>query len=147
ARASLSSVELLTMGRAVYKLKDLFYKYKPDHFFGHNCRDELFRNWHCHFDNYGNYIPGYCSGLSLGNINDATDLFGDLNLAQLPLIKALSTDIKILYEMAKNDFNYNEDPTGYISICHLCLDIRRTIIQKGHDFLELRPAVFYSSIE
>ncbi|MFW9878079.1 MAG: hypothetical protein ACFFG0_33785, partial [Candidatus Thorarchaeota archaeon] len=28
------------------------------------------RNWHCHVDLYGNYMPGYCGGISWGKIKN-----------------------------------------------------------------------------
>lgn len=143
---SLYYIELLPMGRAVYKLKHLFHKHKSDYFFGHNCKDELFRNWHIHFDNYGNYIPGYCGGLSLGNINNIGRLFTEFDINELPIIFALCLDIKKLYELGREEFNYEEDPEGYISGCHLCLDIRKHIALKADRFKELKPAEFYKNI-
>ncbi|RLG09533.1 MAG: hypothetical protein DRN64_03810, partial [Thaumarchaeota archaeon] len=58
-------VELIPMGRACYKLRDVFRRYPARYFFDENCRSSLLRNWHAHIDNYGNYMTGYCGGLSL----------------------------------------------------------------------------------
>ncbi len=143
---SLYYIELLPMGRVVYKLKHLFHKHKAEYFFGHNCKDELFRNWHIHFDNYGNYIPGYCCGLSLGNITNVEQVFTGFDINKLPIIQALCTDVKELYELGKEEFGYKEPPEGYISGCHLCLDIRRHIAYKSDRFKELRPAEFYKNL-
>ncbi|MEO0183238.1 MAG: radical SAM protein [candidate division WOR-3 bacterium] len=142
---SLYYIELLPMGRVVYKLKHLFRKYKAEYFFGHNCKDELFRNWHIHFDNYGNYIPGYCGGLSLGNINNVDLLFTEFDMNEFPIVSALFTDLKNLYELG-NTFSYRDENEGYISGCHLCIEIRRHIVSKTDKFKELKPCEFYKSV-
>lgn len=66
---SLYFVELLPMGRAVYKLGYLFKRFPKEHFRGNSCGSDLFRDGHIHIDNYGNYIPAYCGGISLGKID------------------------------------------------------------------------------
>jgi len=60
-------VELFLMGRAPYRLKHFYTKHPPYYFLEEPCRPPLVRNWHNHFDNYGNFIPGYCGGISLGS--------------------------------------------------------------------------------
>ncbi|MCX7995814.1 MAG: radical SAM protein [candidate division WOR-3 bacterium] len=142
---SLYYIELLPMGRTVYKLRHIFQKHKAEYFFGYNCREELFRNWHIHFDNYGNYIPGYCSGLSLGNINNIERLFTEFDTSKFPIIRALCTDIKKLYELGRK-YGYDENEEGYISGCHLCLDIRKKIVSQTDRYFELRPREFYLSV-
>ncbi|MCX8188778.1 MAG: radical SAM protein [Nitrososphaeria archaeon] len=139
-------IELLPMGRAVYKLDMLFRKYPAKYFFGQSCYHELTRDWHIHIDNYGNYVPGYCGGISLGNLKDFETLFNGLFLNELPIIKALAKDIKILYEMGVKDFGYKENVEGYISKCHLCLDIRKHMVEKGCKFNELKPIEFYRNL-
>jgi len=54
------------MGRAPYKLGYLYKKYPAKKFFNEYCKEELTRDWHVHVDNYGNYMVGYCGGISLG---------------------------------------------------------------------------------
>ncbi|MEM2950105.1 MAG: radical SAM protein [Nitrososphaeria archaeon] len=139
-------IELLPMGRTVYKLDMLFRKYPAKYFFGQSCYHELTRDWHVHIDNYGNYIPGYCGGITLGNIKEFESLFNGLFLDELPVIKALTTDIRILYDMSVKEFGYKENVEGYISKCHLCIDIRKHMIEKGCKFAELKPIEFYENL-
>ncbi len=141
---SLNYIELIPMGRAVYKLSHLFRKYPAKEFFGEYCKEELTRPWHIHIDNYCNYITGYCAGISLGDARKLDLLCKEgINLEEYPIIKALVTDIKMLYELAKKEYNYIELPEGYISKCHLCVDIRKHIVQQTNKFKELQPKEFY----
>ncbi|MCD6464924.1 hypothetical protein J7L27_00970 [Candidatus Bathyarchaeota archaeon] len=141
---SLYYAELLPMGRAVYKLNQLFRKYPAKHFFGLSCKEELTRGWHFHVDNYCNYMTGYCGGISLGDARNLNSLIENgVNLDDHPILKALVEDLKELYEIAVEDFGYKELKNGYISKCHLCLDIRRHIVQITDEFKELKPVEFY----
>lgn len=145
------NVEFFIMGRAAYKLKDTlkeFYpRYKSDHFFDEPCITPFLRNWHNHFDNYGNYIPGFCGGISLGDCRELDKLLKDgIDLEQYPILEFLiSGDFKGFYQFAK-DYGYIESRDGYFSKCHLCTDIRKYLILK-EDFKELRPKEFYLHLE
>ncbi|HIC89003.1 MAG TPA: radical SAM protein [Anaerolineae bacterium] len=136
--------ELLPGGRVPFKLAPLFQHYPAGRFFGLSCRAELIREWHVHVDNYGNLVPGFCGGLSLGDARDLPALYEGLDLDRRPVLKALLTDLQDLYRLGK-EFGYRERE-GYISKCHLCLDIRRHLARHG-DFVELRPAAFYERLE
>ncbi|MEM2915510.1 MAG: hypothetical protein QXH91_08970, partial [Candidatus Bathyarchaeia archaeon] len=133
-------VELLPMGRAVYELGYLF---PAKYFFGESCVKELTRDWHVHIDNYCNYIPGYCGGISLGDARDMDSLFRGIDLSDKPILNALATDLKNLYEFAAKEFNYRELSEGYVSKCHLCIDIRKHIAKQTDEFKELKPREFY----
>ncbi|MCD6291762.1 MAG: radical SAM protein [Anaerolineae bacterium] len=138
-------MELLPGGRVSYMLPDLFRHYPATYFFGSSCRQELIREWHIHVDNYGNFIPGYCAGLSLGDARELDVLCRDgINLDERPVLKALLTDLKALYDLGKQ-FGYEEREEGYVSKCHLCLDIRRHLVRQG-DFKELQPLAFYERL-
>ncbi len=141
----LGYIELLPMGRTAYKLEYLFEKHPPAYFFGQDCIQELTRNWHTHIDNYMNYVPGFCAGLSLGKAESLHELFGGINLDKKPVIKALSQNIKLLYTMGKS-FGYKGNPAGYISKCHLCTDIRRYLVSKTDKFEELNPLEYYQNL-
>ncbi|MEM2914527.1 MAG: hypothetical protein QXH91_03885, partial [Candidatus Bathyarchaeia archaeon] len=142
---SLSYIELLPMGRTCYKLGFLYGKYPAKMFFGESCKEELTRPWHVHIDNYGNYVSGYCGGISLGDAEDMNSL-RCINLEEKPILKALATDIKSLYDIGVKEFNYQENNEGYISKCHLCIDIRKHIVQKTGKFRELNPTEFYQQL-
>jgi hypothetical protein len=44
------------------------------------------------------------------------------------------------------DSGYPELPEGYISKCHLCLDIRKFLVSTA-DYPELKPAEFYDQLK
>ncbi len=140
---SIRYAEMIPMGRAPYKLNYLFQQYPPDQFFGHNCEEELRRQWHTHVDNYCNYIPAYCGGISLGDARDLNSIL-NLDLKDKPVLKALATDIKELYDLG---VEYGYQPLdGYVSKCHLCVDLRKHLVDKD-DFQELKPEEFYRHLE
>ncbi len=145
------NVEFFFMGRAAYKLKEKlsgpFTQHEPSYFFNEPCRPSFLRNWHNHFDNYCNYIPGYCGGISFGDCRDLDRLLQEgINLEVYPVLGFLvKEDIKGLFQFAK-DFGYNESQYGYLSKCHLCTDIRKHLV-KERSFKELRPEEFYTHLD
>jgi len=142
--SGLRYVELLPMGRTCYKLRDLFVKYPAKYFLRESCRAELLREWHTHIDNYGNYITGYCGGISLGDARELDELLErGIDLDERPILRALMNNLGELYKFAVKEFNYAEKTDGYISKCDLCLDIRRHIVQNSGEFPELSPREFY----
>jgi hypothetical protein len=143
AGETLRYIELLPMGRAVYKLGYLFRKYPARKSFYESCFEELKRPWHVHIDNYCNYMTGYCGGISLGDARNLDLICQGIDLDEYQILEALVTNIKRLYEFAVNEFGYIEQKDGYISKCHLCVDIRRNIAQKTDRFKELKPREFY----
>ncbi|MEM3467164.1 MAG: radical SAM protein [Thermoproteota archaeon] len=146
-RWALRYSELLPMGRACYRLKHLFVKYPAKAFFDEHCISELTRSWHIHVDNYFNYMPGYCGGISLGDIRDLNTLTQGVDLQDKPVLRMLVESMGNLYEFAYREFNYREKKEGYISKCHLCIDIRRHIVQQTDEFKELQPRELYSQLE
>jgi MoaA/NifB/PqqE/SkfB family radical SAM enzyme len=145
-RKSLCYIELLPMGRAAYALGKLYKKYPAKRFFGNSCRIDLTRDWHIHIDNYCNYLPGYCGGISLGDARNI-DSIHEIDLDEKPILQALVTDLKKLYEFGVEEFGYMELPEGYISKCHLCVDIRKFLAKKTDEFKELRPREFYYHLD
>ena len=145
------NVEFFLMGRAVYKLgmvmEEIFPKYKADHFFNEPCRPSFLRNWHNHFDNYGNYMPGYCAGISFGDCRELEKLLdAGVDTEEYPVLALLMEEnMEGLLQFAKA-LGYKEFREGYCSKCHLCMDIRKHLAGKG-TFKELKPAEFYSNLE
>jgi hypothetical protein len=138
-----SRVEMFLMGRATRKLRDLYTKYPANAFFRITCLPEFLRSWHNHFDNYGNFMPGFCGGLSLGSWHDLDSL--GLDPEEYPVLTYLiNDDMGGLFRFAQ-DHGYEELSEGYISRCDLCLDIRRHLSSKG-DFRELKPEEFYNHL-
>jgi molybdenum cofactor biosynthesis enzyme MoaA len=138
-------IELLPMGRTPYKLGNLYRKYPAEYFFKESCREELTRNWHTHIDNYCNYIPGFCSGISLGDSGNLKSIFCGINLSKKPILKALSAKLYDLYKIASS-YGYEINKYGYISKCHLCIDMRKYIIEKTDEFTELSPRTYYLNL-
>lgn len=139
--------ELLPMGRAAYTLSHLFERFPARRFFGQSCLHELTRDWHVHIDNFCNYIPGYCAGISLGDARELGRLCEEgIELEDKPVLEALATDLEELFDFAVKEFNYRELEGGYISKCHLCLDIRRWIALQTNEVGELRPREFYAQL-
>ena len=139
----IDKVELFFMGRATYRLKNFFPTYPAHVFFTIPCQPPFLRDWHNHFDNYGNFMPGYCGGISLGNWQNLNDLLENgINLENYPILKHLiANDMEGLFRFA-TDFGYVESQSGYLSKCDLCLDIRKHLISK-YNFDEINPRDFY----
>ena len=140
-------VELFFMGRATYSLKELFPTYPAHTFFKTACQPLFLRGWHNHFDNYANYIPGYCGGISLGNCRDLDKLCDEgIETEEYPILNFLiNEDLKGLFQFAQ-DFGYRESHDGYFSKCHLCTDMRKHLVSRKH-FRELTPEEFYLHLE
>ncbi len=141
-----SEVELFLMGRAAVQLKDMYPAYPSQHFLNQSCLPPFLREWHNHFDNYGNIMPGYCGGISLGDWHQLDALIEDgIDLDNRPVLRFLiDENMQGLFDFAK-DLDYREIEEGYISKCHLCLDIRNYLVSKK-DFEELRPLEFYDHL-
>ncbi|MEW6586783.1 MAG: hypothetical protein AB1442_14405 [Nitrospirota bacterium] len=143
----LRNVEFFVTGRAPYRLKEILKGYihplSAAHFFGEECTTPFLRGWHNHFDNYGNYIPGFCGGISFGDCRELDKLLKEgIDAGQYPVLGFLmEDDIKGLFDLARSS-GYAESEEGYFSKCHLCTDIRKHLALTG-DYKELRPREFY----
>ena len=139
-------VELFIMGRAACQLKEVYPNYPAGSLFNQPCLPPVLRNWHNHFDNYGNFIPGYCGGISLGSWYEIERLVKEgIDVQESPVLGFLiDEDIKGLFLFAR-DFGYQENPEGYLSKCDFCLDIREYLVSKG-GFKELNPKEFYEHL-
>lgn len=135
---------ILPMGRLCYKLNKFYDRRNARSYLSERCLDELTRPWHIHIDCYGNYIPGYCGGISLGDIRRIDEVLEEgVNLSDKPILGALSGGIDELYKLAIEGYGYKPLDEGYVSKCHLCLDIRRYLALEVGGFKELQPVEFY----
>lgn len=147
----LNNVEFLIMGRAPYvlpkELQGVFPRHPAAFFFHDACMPSFLRTAHNHFDNYGNYMPGFCGGISLGNCRELDTLLNDgIDADEYPVLNFLGQDdMKGLFTLA-HDYGYSRLPDGYFSKCHLCTDIRKFLVKKDR-FHELRPKEFYLNLE
>lgn len=128
-------------GRASLMLRDVFPLKPLEQLPGINdgCR-ELEDTSHFHIDQFGNYIPGLCSGLSI----KAKDLGQPLEKDKYPILSMLySGGVKTFLEFAKDQFNFKAEEK-YLNKCHLCLEIRRFLNKANmQDSIELQPKQFY----
>ena len=98
---------------------------------------------HFHFDLFGSYIPGLCSGLSIHR----DDLGHDLSAEQYPLLRTLFfRGITGLLVLASDQHGFKPS-ARYLSKCHLCLDLRRyLVLDRGAEYAELQPLAFYENV-
>jgi hypothetical protein len=135
------------MGRAADRLKDLYPGYASERFIDMPCQPDFLRSWHNHFDNYGNFMPGFCGGITLGSWFELDRLLEEgTDLRDRPVLKYLvNEDMRGLFNFAF-DRGYQELDNGYVSKCHLCLDIRKYLASSGN-FEELQPRQFYDQLK
>lgn len=140
-------VELFLMGRAARQLKGLYPSFPAKTFFNEPCQPPVLRDWHNHFDNYGNIMPGYCGGISLGSWRELDELMSQgIDIEERPVLGfLLAEDIQGLFNFAR-DNGCQESSEGYISKCDLCLSLRVYLVSRG-DFEELSPKEFYNHLE
>jgi hypothetical protein len=144
-----SRTEFFLNGRAPYALAEtgVFPRFPAKQLFEVPCTPSFLRSWHNHIDNYGNFIPGYCGGLSLGTITDLPSLIEEgLLLSDRPVLWfIIRDDFAGLLRFAESQ-GYRPKPKGYLSKCHLCADIRLHLA-KVDSFPELDPPGFYTELE
>jgi len=140
-------VEMFLMGRAARKLRSYYPRYPARRFYAQPCQPPFLRPWHNHFDNYGNLIPGYCGGISLGNWYEIDALIANgIDLDERPTLTYLiREDVRGLLRYATG-LGYAEREDGYLSKCDLCLDIRSYLVTVG-DYPELTPRAFYERLD
>jgi hypothetical protein len=144
------NTEFFIMGRAPYSLTDelagLYPRYPARSLVQLPCSPPFLRNWHNHFDNYGNYIPGFCGGITLGDCRQLDELLKEgIALEEYPVLKyIIADDFTGLLRFAL-DRGYRVKEEGYYSKCHLCVDVRK-FLAAGGDFMELKPEGFYANL-
>jgi hypothetical protein len=143
------NTEFFISGRAPYKIDkyNIYPRYRATQLFDQPCNPPFMRSWHNHVDNYGNFVPGYCGGLSLGSFYDIDVLINEgIELDDFPVLKhIIYEDFEGLLSFAR-DHGYREAESGYLSKCHLCVDIRKHLAAKDN-FRELRPEEFYRRLD
>lgn len=139
-----SKYNLNYRGRAMLTYKDIYLHQRLEHILekSKGC-DELSGVSHFHFDLFGNYVPGLCSGFGI----NVDDLGGDIDCHKYPFINLLySEGIKGFLKMAQEEYGFEPRET-YLSKCHLCFDIRSYLVrEKRIDTAELKPTEHYEHI-
>jgi len=139
--------ELIGGGRSSYALGHLTKKYPASAFSEDNCRHELLFPHHSHFDLYGNHISWFCGGLTVGRWRNLAQTIHDFEQGRFPhIIRTLvAGGPYALFKFACQAYGYKEEPRGYTSKCHLCVDVRKHL-STCDEFPELRPKQFYMAL-
>jgi hypothetical protein len=135
---------LIPGGRSGYLLGYLTSRKRPSFFRGDHCRAEILYAQHSHFDLYGNFISGFCGGLSVGDWHNLPEVLADFQSGRYPrLIQILVTDGPYgLFQIAHREYGYKPLRYGYAGKCHLCVDVRKHLAS-FNQYLELSPVGFY----
>ena len=138
---------IISGGRSGYRLGHLIPKYPAEAFANMKCAGEILYPPHSHFDLYGNYISGFCGGLTIGRWRELDQGLVNFRGGRYPrLIEVLIKRGPYgLLELAREEIDYQPLPEGYVGKCHLCVDLRRHLVEVG-DFTELEPRSFYRHI-
>ncbi len=145
------NVEFFISGRTPYALPDLldlhFSRYPAARLCAVPCAPPFLREWHNHFDNYGNYMPGFCGGLSFGDCRHLDQLLeAGIDTEKTPVLGYIAQDdFAGMLDFARQR-GYEESAQGYFSKCHFCVDIRKHLVTV-EQFDELAPRQFYESLE
>jgi hypothetical protein len=138
---------LISGGRSGYRLGHLIEGRPAADFQAESCQRDILYAHHSHFDLYGNYISGFCGGLTVGDWHDLPRLLDCFRSGDYPrLISILVEEGPYgLYTFAKETYGYQPLEQGFAGKCHLCVDVRRHLVRQG-DFPELEPREFYERI-
>ena len=135
-------------GRAATGLGDLVESVQAHDIPVRPCVTALLGTGHAHFDPDGSHIPGYCAGITLGNVGDLSVLTGEgLDEDAMPIVACLSRQgVAGLLQWAEREYEFNPDPDGYRGECHLCQSIRGHLLDHGLGARELAPRAFYEEL-
>ncbi|ACI18836.1 conserved hypothetical protein [Dictyoglomus thermophilum H-6-12] len=134
---------LIPGGRSGFHLGHLFPRYPAEVFREENCKFEILESQHAHFDLYGNYIPYFCGGVSLGKIEDLEEFYKNFDLEKLPFIKILVEEGPYGLSKYAQKLGFKESKDGYVGKCHLCVDVRKFLNDVFPYSQELNPKDFY----
>jgi hypothetical protein len=147
----LHQMEFFMMGRAVYQVGTVFNEFFPgypaSYFFYQPCDLPFLRSWHNHVDNYGNYLPGFCGGISLGDARNLSSLITEgIDINKKPILQfIIENDFAgFFYFACRHGFKAKKN--GYYSKCHLCLELRK-FLSSIQEYRELQPKIFYQQID
>lgn len=129
---------LIPAGRAVEQLAEGLPRRAAESFEGDACRRTLENTIHFHIDPFGNLTTSHCLGISVANVGN---LHPTIDAARHPVYCQLAEGGPVwLWRGLADDFV--PDPRGYVSKCHLCLELRKHLHATGR-YGELRPDEYY----
>jgi hypothetical protein len=137
---------IISGGRSGYELGHVVPRHPAETYAGTDCAMDVLHAHHSHLDLYGNYISGFCGGLAVGDWHDLPQLLEDFGAGRYPTVFEILVERGPygLCEMAQGRCGYQPSPDGYAGKCHLCVDVRRFLVERG-DHEELRPSGFYTN--
>ncbi|RMD84137.1 MAG: 4Fe-4S cluster-binding domain-containing protein [Lentisphaerae bacterium] len=120
-----------------------FYPHQPyTNFLDSSCADRLLSPFHAHIDLHGNIFTGSCCGISPFSIHQPPPAT-PVDPQQAPIFTTLVTHGPGGLLPLAREYGFTPSPQGYISKCHFCYHLRRTLHATGK-FPELRPRHFYT---
>ncbi len=136
-------------GRGAYLLAKYLPLHPAEELLSKTCAQNLGAPVHAHIDFEGNYLAGFCSGLRIGKQSglNLDRLYNEgITLSRYPLLdRLINGGLKGLYKTALKS-GFTPDQRGYVSPCHLCLDLRRHLFSQDKPYEELYPAFFYEDL-
>ncbi len=135
-------------GRAGYRLGGWIPRRPGEAFAGKHCREELAFAPHSHLDLYGNFIPSFCGGISLGDWHDLPGLVKGFRQERVGRLVRILMDSGPfgLSQLAQDEYGYQPLPDGYMDKCHLCVDVRKHLLACGVSAETLQPVQSYQNI-
>jgi len=136
-------------GRGAYLLARYLPRHPAEDLLDKRCTQNLGSPVHAHIDFKGNYLTGFCSGLRIGKQSgrNLSQLYAEgIDLDHYPVLDQLiNRGLKGLYETAVKS-GFAPEPRGYVSPCHLCLDLRLHVYFHVNPYEELYPSFFYDDL-
>jgi organic radical activating enzyme len=134
-------------GRAAGKLAELVASIPIESLDEMNCKSDFLGAKGVHIDPFGNIFSGTCSGIIVGNVNQAPleDIWKQINPRSSSLIGTLFNKgpYGLLAEAEKHGYKRAE---FYAGKCHLCTDIRQFFCDNGLEKPIIGPAECYVGI-
>jgi hypothetical protein len=139
---------IISGGRSGYGLAAFAERQPAESFSMDHCEGQVLYAHHSHFDLYGNYISGFCGGLSVGDWHELSETRSRFGNGRYPDLVAELIDRGPygLYLLAAEKYGYSALEGGYAGKCHLCVDVRRHLHAVEGNFEELRPSGFYENL-
>lgn len=132
---------LIPGGRVTTGLRECYESRPAASFAGAGC-DELFDTSHFHIDLHGNLFTGHCPGIVTATVD--RELHADLTPATHPVFTTLAGEGPCGLLAQAEAAGYRPRADGYISKCHLCIEVRRYLCRLG-GYPELAPPSFYGA--
>jgi len=142
-REALSQHSERMTGRAATELAPLAERQPAEAMRGQTCVEGLRDSAHVHIDPEGYGFPGTCAGLILGRTEPGRTLDAVVEAARGRLWRILVSEGPWGLRSLAVRKGYTDDPEGYADKCHLCMSMRRFLLETGEFADELGPPALY----